>query len=155
MDFDFILDRRLAVGRGLWTLDAMAELSRRGFTHILDVQAEFDDTELAAEFGVEVLWNPTEDDFEPKPDEFFDRTVAFATRVLDAPEAMLYIHCAAGLHRAPLAAAAVLCGFGFEPTEAMDLVVARRPCADFPAPYRSSLERWIAARNLSVKMNSC
>jgi len=47
-------------------------------THIIDMQVEFDDTPLAAPHGIDVLWNPTDDDFEPKPAELFERGVKFA-----------------------------------------------------------------------------
>ncbi|TAN23495.1 MAG: hypothetical protein EPN33_04940 [Acidobacteria bacterium] len=152
MDLDFILAKRLAVGGGVWTLEAMAELSRRGFTHIIDVQSEFDDTALAAEVGLDVLWNPVEDDFAPKPDEFFERVAVYAAQVLAHPEAQLYVHCAAGFHRGPLAAAAVLCDLGFEPEEAMTLILARRSGAEFPPPYRLSLERWSLQRQHTAKL---
>src|SRR5690348_7100443 len=59
MDISFILDR-LAIGEGIWTADRMARLAMLGFTHIVDVQQEFDDTELARAQGLEVLWNPTD-----------------------------------------------------------------------------------------------
>ncbi|MGH9488497.1 MAG: protein-tyrosine phosphatase family protein [Terriglobales bacterium] len=146
MDLDFILDRRLALGAGLWTPAAMAELSRRGFTHVVDVQAEFDDSDLAAEVGVEVLWNPTEDDLDAKPPEFFERAARFAALALEDPQAQVYVHCAAGIHRGPLASAAILCALGFDPTSAMALIRARRPVADFPDAYRQSLEQWYADR---------
>lgn len=152
MDLDFILTERLAVGGGVWTLEAMAELSRRGFTHIIDVQSEFDDTALAAEVGIEVLWNPIEDDFAPKPDEFFERVAVYAAQVLAHPTAQLYVHCAAGYHRGPLAAAAVLCELGLEPAEAMTLILARRAGAEFPPPYRHSLERWVVQRQHAAKL---
>ncbi|MGH9413357.1 MAG: protein-tyrosine phosphatase family protein [Terriglobales bacterium] len=146
MDLHYILDRRLAVGGGVWTLEAMMELSRRGFTHIIDAQSEFDDTELAAEVGIEVAWNPVEDDFQPKSDAFFDCSAIFALRALQRPEAKLYVHCAAGYHRGPLAAAAVLCELGFDPDDAMELIQSRRPGAEFPPLYRASLQRWAAQR---------
>lgn len=152
MDFDYILDRRLAVGGGLWTLEAMVELSRRGFTHIVDVQAEFDDTALAAEVGIEVLWNPVEDDNEPKPAEFFERAAQFAARALADPKAQVYVHCAAGIHRGPLAAAAILCSLGLSPESAIALITARRPGADFPAPYWYSLLWWTNTRRAGGRM---
>lgn len=152
VDLDFILSGRLAVGGGVGTLEAMAELSRRGFTHIIDVQSEFDDTALAAEVGIEVLWNPVEDDFAPKPDEFFERVAIYAAQVLAHPAAQLYVHCAAGYHRGPLAVAAVLCELGFEPEVAMGLIRARRPGAEFPPPYSDSLERWIQQRQHAAKL---
>src|SRR5229473_7890815 len=63
---------------------------------------EFDDTQLAAPFGIEVLWNAVDDDFQPKSPEVFRRGVEFALAVLDEPGTKLYVHCAAGVHRAPM-----------------------------------------------------
>ncbi|HEY8055672.1 MAG TPA: dual specificity protein phosphatase [Terriglobales bacterium] len=146
MDLDYILDRRLAVGGGIWTIEAMREVSRLGFTHVVDLQAEFDDTELASFFGIQVLWLPVEDDFAPKAPELLEQATRFAVTALRDPESQVYVHCAAGIHRGPLAAAAVLCGLGFEPAAAMELVLARRVLAEFPEAYRGSLEGWFAQR---------
>lgn len=146
MDLDYILERRLAVGGGIWTLEGMGEVSRLGFTHLVDLQAEFDDTELASHFGIQVLWLPVEDDFAPKAPDLLERATRFAVSALRDPAAQVYVHCAAGIHRGPLAAAAVLCGLGSAPEEAMKLVLARRVLAEFPDPYRISLEAWYAAR---------
>src|ERR1700716_496705 len=66
MDITWLTDR-IAVGGGIWTSENMADVARTGVTHIIDMQIEFDDTPLGLEHGVEVLWNPTDDDFEPKP----------------------------------------------------------------------------------------
>lgn len=145
-DYSFILDQRLAVGGGIWTAEAMERLARRGFTHILNLQAEFDDSELAAAAGMEALWNPTDDDFAPKPPEFFERCVQFALPALERSHACLYVHCAAGMHRGPLAAAAVLCGLGLPFDAAVRVVAAHRIGADFPAPYLDSLREWATAR---------
>src|SRR5437868_369847 len=93
---------RMAVGGGIWHADKMAELARHGITHIINMQVEFDDTALAAPHGVQVLWNPVDDDFQPKPASVFQRGVEFAQAAFDDPEAKLYIHCAAGVHRAPM-----------------------------------------------------
>ena len=49
----------------------MEELVRHGVTHIIDMQIEFDDRPLAEPYPVEVLFNPTDDDFLPKPPELF------------------------------------------------------------------------------------
>src|SRR3954454_6153255 len=101
MDMTWITDR-VAVGGGIWTDDQMIELVRHGVTHIIDMQIEFDDTKLAEPYGVKVLWNPVDDDFQPKPPEVFHRGVEFAMTALEDPESKLYIHCAAGVHRAPM-----------------------------------------------------
>ncbi|HUX68577.1 MAG TPA: dual specificity protein phosphatase family protein [Terriglobales bacterium] len=146
MDFSYILDRRLAVGAAAWTPEAMAELARRGFTHVVSLQAEFDDTALAAAAGLAALWNPTDDDLAPKPADFFDRSVRFALAALADQAAQLYVHCIAGVHRGPLAAAAILCALGYDVDAAVRLVASRRAIAHFPDPYLASLRRWATAR---------
>lgn len=146
MDLTVILDRRLAVGGGIWTSEAMADLARRGFTHILNLQQEFDDSELAAGAGMIALWNPTEDDLAPKPASFFERAVGFALEALRDERAQVYVHCAAGIHRGPLAAAAIMCGLGFSPEAAVALIVSRRAGADFPEVYLESLRDWLERR---------
>ena len=72
------LDDRIAVGGGIWSAENMAKVSLAGITHIIDMQIEFDDTPLAEPHGIEVCWNPVDDDFEFKPPEVFERGVKFA-----------------------------------------------------------------------------
>src|SRR5437588_9064132 len=101
MDTTWLTDR-IAVGGGIWTPENMGKVARAGITHIIDMQIEFDDTALGAEQGITVLWNGTDDDFEPKPAALFRRGVEFAQAALDEPESKVFIHCAAGVHRAPM-----------------------------------------------------
>jgi len=61
MDMTWVTDR-IAVGGGIWTDEKMVEVARAGITHIIDMQIEWDDTELARPYGIRVLWNPTDDD---------------------------------------------------------------------------------------------
>jgi protein-tyrosine phosphatase len=142
MDITWLTDR-IAVGGGIWTADNMAKVARVGVTHIIDMQIEFDDTPLAVEHGVRVLWNPTDDDFEPKPAELFQRGVEFAQASLGERDAKLFIHCAAGVHRAPMMAAAVLGSMGWTLEDAMHLIETRRPVADFVDVYAQSVERFL------------
>src|ERR1700730_16573259 len=114
----FIMDMtwwtgRIAMGGGMWIAENMAKVARAGVTHIIDMQIEFDDTPLAGEHGITVLWNPTDDDFEPKPAALFRRGVEFAQAALAEAEAKLLIHCAAGVHRAPMMALALLASMGW------------------------------------------
>jgi protein-tyrosine phosphatase len=139
MDMTWVTDR-IAVGGGIWIDDKMIEVVRAGITHIIDMQLEFDDTRLAEPYGVQVLWNPTDDDFQPKPPELFQRGVDFALAALDDPEARLFIHCAAGVHRAPMMALAVLRALGFDLEDAMRLIESRRAVVDFAAVYVDSVE---------------
>jgi len=143
MDLSWIT-KRIAVGGGIWNADTMADVARTGVTHIVDMQVEFDDTDLAEPHGIRVMWNPIDDDFQPKPPEVFQEAVTFAQAALDEPETKLLIHCAAGVHRAPMMALAVLGSMGWTLTDAMDLIEARRPVVDFAEVYVSSVERFLA-----------
>ena len=148
MDLTWVTER-IAVGGGIWNAGTMAEVARAGVTHIVDMQIEFDDSALAEPHGIRVMWNPVNDDFQPKPAEVFEDAVAFAQEALDEPEAKLLIHCAAGIHRAPMMTLAVLCSMGWPITDAMDLIEARRPIVDFAEVYVSSVERFLAEREVA------
>jgi len=140
------LTERIAVGGGIWNSENMGKVAREGITHVIDMQIEFDDTPLGLEHGVEVLWNPTDDDFAEKPGELFRRGVDFAMEALERPEAKLFIHCAAGVHRAPMMALAVLGWMGWQVEDAVQMIEARRPVADFADVYVESVERFLNHR---------
>jgi len=142
MDMTWMTDR-IAVGGGIWREDNMAAVARAGVTHIIDMQIEFDDTALAAPYGIEVLWNPIDDDFQPKPPEIFQRGVDFANAALEIEGTKLFIHCAAGVHRAPMMALAVLCSMGWAQEAAQDLIENKRPVVDFADVYVRSVERFL------------
>jgi len=142
MDMTWITGR-IAVGGGIWTAENMAAVAQARVTHILDMQVEFDDTALAEPYGIRVLWNPTDDDFQPKPPEVFQRGVEFALDALDEEGTNLFIHCAAGVHRAPMMALAVLCSLSWKLGQAMQLIEARRPMVDFADVYVNSVERFL------------
>jgi protein-tyrosine phosphatase len=134
---------RIAVGGGIWNERNMAEVARTGVTHILDTQLEFDDTPLAAPYGIMVLWLPLDDDFQPKPPSVFRLGVDFAFETLDQPGTKLYVHCAAGVHRAPMMTLAILCSMGWTVEDAMQLIEARRPEADFADVYVNSVRKYL------------
>jgi protein-tyrosine phosphatase len=140
------LTERIAVGGGIWNADNMATVARAGITHIIDMQVEFDDTPLADGHGVRVCWNPIDDDFEPKPPEMFACGVEFALEALAEPESKLFIHCAAGVHRAPMMALALLGVMGWTVEDAVELIEERRPVADFAEVYVRSVERYLSTR---------
>ncbi len=142
MDMTWVMPR-LAVGGGIWTEEKMTEVVRAGVTHIIDMQLEFDDTALAEPYGVKVLWNPTDDDFRPKPPELFQRGVEFALAALDDAESRVFIHCAAGVHRAPMMALAMLRALGFSLEDAMEMVQSRRNVVDFADVYVESVEEFM------------
>lgn len=142
MDITWVTER-IGIGGGIWNSGNMAEVARAGITHIVDMQIEFDDTPLAVAYGIEVLWNWTDDDFEPKKAELFQRGVDFVERALEKPDTKVFIHCAAGVHRAPMMALAVLGSMGWSLQDAMDLIETRRPVADFAEVYVRSVERFL------------
>jgi protein-tyrosine phosphatase len=142
MDMTWVTDR-IAVGGGIWSAENMAEVARMGVTHIVDMQAEFDDTALAKSHGIEVLWNATEDDFQLKPPELLRRGVEFAQAALDEAGTKVYVHCAAGVHRAPMMTLAILCSIGWSMEDAMEMVQGRRPVVDFADVYVRSVENFL------------
>jgi protein-tyrosine phosphatase len=145
---DWMLDitwitNRIAIGGAIWDAGNMAELARLGITHIIDMQIEFDDTRLAEPLGITVLWNPTDDDFQPKPPELFRRGVEFAQKTLDEQDTKLYVHCAAGIHRGPMMALAILCSTGLDLDAALDVIETKRPVAEFPEVYLDSVKGFL------------
>ena len=144
MDMTWVTDR-IAVGGGIWYEENMAELVRMGVTHIINMQIEFDDRPLAEGYPVTVFHNPTDDDFQPKPPRLFHNAVEFALEAMDAPEAKVYIHCAAGVHRAPMMTLAVMRAMGWQLEEAKDLIQKRRYVVDWADVYVQSVEQFIKA----------
>jgi len=142
MDITWLTDR-LAVGGGIWNSENMAKVKTAGITHVIDMQIEFDDRPLGLEHGVKVLWNPTDDDFEPKPAELFRRGIDFVEEAFEEADTKVFIHCAAGVHRAPMMALAVLGWMGWDLDDAMQLIEKRRAVADFAAVYVQSVEHFL------------
>ena len=150
MDMTWVTDR-IAVGGGIWNDDKMIEVVRAGVTHIVDMQIEFDDTALAQPYGVNVLWNPTDDDFRPKSPELLRRGVDFALGALEDPEAKVFIHCAAGVHRAPMMTLAVLRALGWPLQDAVEIIETQRPVADFAQVYVESVEHFMKSYQAARK----
>jgi protein-tyrosine phosphatase len=142
MDMTWVTDR-IAVGGGIWTAPNMAAVAHAGVTHILDMQIEFDDTALAAQYGITVLWNLVDDDFQPKPPEIFERGVKFAMDALQSDGSKLFVHCAAGVHRAPMMTLAILGASGWKLDGAMEMIEALRPVVDFADVYVNSVRHYL------------
>jgi len=146
MDITWVTDR-IAVGGGIWNAENMAAVARAGITHIIDMQIEFDDRPLAEPHGIAVCWNPVDDDFAPKRADVFRRGVDFALAALEENGTKLFIHCAAGVHRAPMMTLALLGVMGWTIQDAMQLIEGRRPAADFAEVYVRSVERFLEGRS--------
>jgi protein-tyrosine phosphatase len=146
MDLSWLTER-IALGGGIWNEDNMEELVRMGITHIINMQIEFDDRPLAQGYDVSVLHNPTDDDFQPKPPQLFQRGVEFALQALDEANGKLYVHCAAGVHRAPMMALAIMRVLGWQLEDAMDLIQKRRWMVDWADVYVQSVEEFMKGFN--------
>lgn len=143
MDITWITGQ-IALGGGIWDAERMERVAALGVTHIIDMQVEFDDTPLAEPFGISVLWNAVDDDFQPKPPEVFQQGVEFALDALNAGEASkIFIHCAAGVHRAPMMTLALLRVLGYSLDDAMMLIEEKRPVVDFADVYVRSVENFV------------
>jgi protein-tyrosine phosphatase len=145
MDMTWITDR-IALGGGIWNARNMEEVVQAGVTHVVNMQIEFDDRPLAEPHGIQVLWNPTDDDFLPKPPELLKRGVDFALDAMADPETRVYVHCAAGVHRAPMMTLAILGAMEWEMDAAMVLIETRRPVVDFADVYVESVRRFLESR---------
>ena len=150
MDMSWVTGR-IAVGGGIWTAENMTQIARAEVTHIIDMQIEFDDTPLALPHGIGVLCNPIEDDFLPKSPEVFQRGVDFALEALDQPGTKLFVHCAAGVHRAPMMTLAILCSLSWKLEDALRLIEARRPVVDFADVYVNSVKRFLQEQVRAAK----
>jgi len=142
MDMTWVTDQ-IAVGGGIWNDDNVEELVKRGVTHIIDMQIEFDDRPLAEPYPVKVLFNPTDDDFLPKPPRLFQAGVDFALDALEDAGNKVYIHCAAGVHRAPMMTLAILRVLGWPLDKAKAVIQERRYVVDFADVYVESVEEFI------------
>jgi Dual specificity phosphatase, catalytic domain len=152
MDLTWVTDR-IAVGGGIWYDENMAELVRMGVTHIINMQIEFDDRPLAQGYPVTVFSNPTDDDFQFKPPRLFEGAIEFAVEALDQPEAKIYIHCAAGVHRAPMMTLALLRVLGWPLQDAKALIQQRRYVVDWADVYVQSVEQFVKVYEARVAAN--
>jgi protein-tyrosine phosphatase len=92
---------------------------------------------------IKILWNPTDDDFQFKPAELLQRGVDFAIAALEQPNSRIFIHCAAGVHRAPMMTLAVMRAMGWDLKQAKQAIQKRRPVVDFADVYVRSVEEFI------------
>jgi predicted protein tyrosine phosphatase len=120
---------RLAIGGMIGTSANIQGLKRLGITHVIDLQAEFDDTPLAAEAAVGVLWLPVPNSPGPVSPEAVRHAAEFAGAVLAEDGSRLFVHCMAGRNRAPTFAYAILRAQGWNREDALSRILQAEPRA--------------------------
>lgn len=140
-DFNWVTGR-LAVGGALYSSADVTQLLSAGVTHIVNCQAEQDDAPLLAGVPVLYLWNGQTDDGVAKPVDWFDRALQFAVPALAVPGKKVYVHCAAGVNRAPSVAYAILRALGVSPTVSESMIRGARPMVGIA--YKGDADRAIA-----------
>jgi len=141
LDISWVMDR-IAVGGWIETEEKMRAVVRAGITHVIDMAWEHDDTPLE-QFGIKVLLNSTDDDFQQKPAELLEKGVDFALDALHEPGSKLLIHCVAGRHRGPMMTLAVLGALGWSLEDAMQIIADRRPVVDWAPVYVESVSTFL------------
>jgi protein tyrosine phosphatase (PTP) superfamily phosphohydrolase (DUF442 family) len=147
LDLDWITDR-IALGGWIETEEKMRAVAQQGITHIVNMAWEFDETALARAYGIQVLSNAVDDDFQPKPAEVLERGVQFAQVCLCEKDTKVLIHCVAGRHRGPMMALALLCVLGWEMEDAMRCIAERRPIVDWTPVYVDSVQNFLKYRSM-------
>jgi len=142
LDLNWVSDR-IAVGGWLETEEKMRAVARLGITHIIDMAWEHDDTPEASKYGIRVLLNTTDDDFQPKGTDLLQCGVEFALSALQEPGSKLLIHCVAGRHRGPMMTLAVLCAMGWQMDDAMRHISQCRPVVDWSPVYVESVKSFL------------
>ena len=103
-------------------------LERAGITHIVNMRSEFDDAAHGLTLGDDpaaYCHLPTDDD-DPISPEHIERGIAYIARAI-GDGGKVYVHCTAGVGRAPCMAAAYLVSTGLSMDEALGAIRRTRP----------------------------
>jgi hypothetical protein len=136
---------RLAIGSMIGTRRNMRRLREQGITHVLGLQAEFDDRAIAADTGIEVLQLAVPDHPARIPESLLRQALEQAPGILAAERTRLFVHCMAGRQRAPTFAYAVLRGLGWSATEARERILETDPRAQLAAESVQLVDDLVAA----------
>lgn len=116
-------------------------LENDGVTAVVNLRTEFDDAEHGLAFP-EYCYLPTVDDDSPSP-EHFQKGVDFIQSVIHKG-GKVYIHCKAGVGRAPTMAAAYLIAQGYDLDGAVALIKETRPFITITPPQMQALRVYAA-----------
>jgi protein tyrosine phosphatase (PTP) superfamily phosphohydrolase (DUF442 family) len=116
-------------------------LEARGITAVVNLRVEFDDR-VAGIAPQRYLYLPAVDDCAPSPEDL-EAGADFIAREI-ARGGAVYVHCSAGVGRAPTMAAAYLVCTGLSPAQAWDRIRQARPFIRPTAVQIEQLERFAA-----------
>lgn len=114
-------------------------LKRRGITAVVNMRDEFDDREEAIA-PERYLYLPTVDNTPPSLDDLREGTDFIHNEI--QRDGRVYVHCEAGVGRAPTMAAAYLVSRGMDADSAWDLLRERRPFIRPTATQVRQIERF-------------
>lgn len=119
-----------------------------GIRAVADTRAEWSDEELVAQVAPEIAYtNPgVVDGGQRMRDEWFGAITSFAIEHQSTGTGVL-VHCGSGINRGPSGAFAVLLATGWDPVEAIKLIVAARPVARV-AYAEDALDWWGRSANV-------
>jgi hypothetical protein len=114
-------------------------LQQRGFTGSVNMRIEKDDAALGLALA-QYLHLPTVDDDAPSI-EHLDKGIDFIRQVVQSG-GKVYIHCGAGVGRAPTMAAAYLIAEGYTLDQALAMIRKARPFITITPPQMAQLEQF-------------
>ncbi|HET90994.1 MAG TPA: protein phosphatase [Chloroflexi bacterium] len=117
-------------------------LAARGVTAVVNLRTEFDD-QAAGIAPSRYLYLPTVDDNPPTLEQLRRASEFIAQEA--AQGGGVYVHCGAGIGRAPTTAAAYLVSTGLTPDQAWERIRAVRPFIRLKSAQLEQLERFAAA----------
>ncbi|MFO7634546.1 MAG: dual specificity protein phosphatase [Caldilinea sp.] len=116
-------------------------LEQAGITAVVNLRTEFDDAAHGLAFP-QYCYLPTVDDDSPSI-KHFQKGVDFIHAVVEEG-GKVYIHCKAGVGRAPTMAAAYLIARGYSLDDALALIERTRPFIAITPPQMEALRRYEA-----------
>ncbi len=135
----------LAIGAAPKSFSSMNHLRDLGFTHVIDLRAERNQSDILVKTGdFLVKWIPMYDDWRPKPPELYRKLEIEIRKILLSEDGgKLFICCVAGEHRAPLAGILALVTMGYSLEHAVGIIVKARPQAELLPAYKTSLVEFL------------
>lgn len=135
---------RIAVGGGIWRREEVLLLAKEGITHVIDCRSSGSAGALYKDTGVTFFHCGTDDDGQPKGDEWFGPGAMYGVTTLAMENTKLLVHCLAGINRGPSMAYVVMRLTGFDENSAYSAIKMARHLA--VVGYREDAEKWIDGR---------